>query len=135
MPEGKRNHPSGGAINLSFEEELQKALQGEQLMEIPIEGSVRGDSAMSSNDFFAVLLQIFTRFFCCYNNVLRLCSHNNVHMTSNVTAGKIYVIAFLDFATFKKFSEQLAWETEVWIADMPDHMIHLNGDKFLGPRK
>lgn len=33
-----------------------------------------------SNDFFAVLLQIFTRFFCCYNNVLRLCSHNNVHI-------------------------------------------------------
>jgi hypothetical protein len=55
-------------------------------------------------------------------------------MTKNVKAGKIYVTAFLDFATFKKFSEQLAWETEVWIADMPDHMIHLNGDKFLGPR-
>lgn len=55
-------------------------------------------------------------------------------MTDNVTAGKIYVTAFLDFSTFKKFSEQLAWETEVWIADMPDHMIHLNGDKFLGPR-
>lgn len=55
-------------------------------------------------------------------------------MTRNVTAGKIYITAFLDFATFKKFSEQLAWETEVWIADMPDHMIHLNGDKFLGPR-
>ncbi len=55
-------------------------------------------------------------------------------MTKNVTAGKIFVTAFLDFATFKKFSEQLAWETEVWIADMPDHMIHLNGDKFLGPR-
>ena len=55
-------------------------------------------------------------------------------MTENVTAGKIYISAFLDFATFKKFSNQLAWETEVWIADMPDHMIHLNGDKFLGPR-
>lgn len=55
-------------------------------------------------------------------------------MTANVTAGKIYVTAFLDFNTFKKFSEALAWETEVWIADMPDHMIHLNGDKFLGPR-
>ncbi|HBV82256.1 MAG TPA: hypothetical protein DEB74_05575, partial [Lachnospiraceae bacterium] len=27
-----------------------------------------------------------------------------------------------------------AWETEVWIAEMPEHMIHLNGDKFLGPR-
>ena len=55
-------------------------------------------------------------------------------MTANVSAGKIFVTAFLDFASFKKFSEQLAWEPEVWIADMPDHMIHLDGDKFLGPR-
>lgn len=56
-------------------------------------------------------------------------------MTTAVTVGKIYVTAFLDFKTFKKFSETLAWETEVWIAGMPDHMIHLNGDKFLGPRQ
>ncbi|MCK9183311.1 MAG: hypothetical protein M0P13_10620 [Fibrobacteraceae bacterium] len=56
------------------------------------------------------------------------------NMTSKVIAGKIFVTAFPDFKTFKKFSEDLAWETEVWIADMPDHMIHLNGDKFLGPR-
>lgn len=56
-------------------------------------------------------------------------------MTSNVNAGKIYITAFLDFKTFKKFSETLAWETEVWISDMPDHMIHLNGDKFIGPRE
>lgn len=55
-------------------------------------------------------------------------------MTKSVKAGRIYVTAFLDFKTFKKFSESLAWETEVWIADMPDHMIHLNGDRFLGPR-
>jgi hypothetical protein len=56
-------------------------------------------------------------------------------MTAGVKAGKIYVTAFLDFKAFKKFSESLAWETEVWMADMPDHMIHLNGDKFLGPRR
>lgn len=55
-------------------------------------------------------------------------------MTKNVKAGKIFVTAFLDFATYKKFSAKLAWETEVWIAEMPDHMIHLNGDKFLGHR-
>jgi hypothetical protein len=54
-------------------------------------------------------------------------------ITKNITAGRVYVTAFLDFATFKKFSDQLAWETEVWIADMPEHMIHLNGNKFLGP--
>lgn len=56
-------------------------------------------------------------------------------MTENVSAGKIYVTAFLNFKTYKKFSESLAWETEVWLAEMPEHMIHLNGDKFLGPRK
>ena len=55
-------------------------------------------------------------------------------MTTGVTSGKIYVTAFLDFKTYKQFSESLAWETEVWIAEMPDHMIHLNGDRFLGPR-
>ena len=56
-------------------------------------------------------------------------------MTKSVTAGKIFVTAFLDFKTYKRFSETLAWETEVWIAEMPEHMIHLNGDIFLGPRK
>ena len=55
-------------------------------------------------------------------------------LTKNVKSGKIFVTAFLDFKTFKRFSESLAWDTEVWISDMPDHMIHLNGDRFLGPR-
>ena len=55
-------------------------------------------------------------------------------LTKSVKAGKIFVTAFLDFGTYKKFAADLAWDTEVWIADMPEHMIHLNGDKFLGPR-
>lgn len=56
-------------------------------------------------------------------------------MTKGVKAGKIYITAFPDFLTYKKFSEDLAWETEVWLSDLPDHMIHLNGDKFTGPRE
>lgn len=56
-------------------------------------------------------------------------------MTAGVRCGKIYVTAFLDFKTYRQFSESLAWETEVWIAEMPEHMLHLNGDKFMGPRK
>lgn len=55
-------------------------------------------------------------------------------MTKSVISGKIYVTAFPDVKTFKKFAEELAWETEVWLSDLPDHMIHLNGDKFMGPR-
>ena len=56
-------------------------------------------------------------------------------LTKNVTAGKVYITAFLDFKTFKKFADDLAWDTEVWIAEVPEHMIHLNGDRFYGPRR
>lgn len=45
----------------------------------------------------------------------------------------IFVTAFLDRAVMRKFLSDLAWETEVWIADSPDHLIHFNGNKFLGP--
>ncbi|HLE39935.1 MAG TPA: BsuBI/PstI family type II restriction endonuclease, partial [Nitrospirota bacterium] len=48
--------------------------------------------------------------------------------------GLIYVSAFPDFSEFHKHVGKIAWETEVWIAEFPDHMIHYNGDKFLGPR-
>ncbi|MCI0552163.1 MAG: hypothetical protein L0287_14525 [Anaerolineae bacterium] len=49
-------------------------------------------------------------------------------------AGKIYMTAFLDFGTYQKYADEMAWETEVWIAEMPSHLIHYNGDKFLGSR-
>ena len=42
---------------------------------------------------------------------------------------------FWNFLTYKKFALDLAWNAEVWIAEMPEHMIHLNGDEFLGPRE
>ena len=49
-------------------------------------------------------------------------------------AGKIYVSAFPDFSEFKKHTNDIAWDTEVWIMEFPEHMIHFNGDRFLGPR-
>ena len=55
-------------------------------------------------------------------------------MTKEVASGKIFITAFLDFKTYKRFASNLAWDTEVWLAELPEHMIHLNGDKFMGPR-
>lgn len=57
------------------------------------------------------------------------------HMLKNCTANRVYVTAFLDVKTFRKYAGHIAWETEVWIAEHPDHMIHFNGPKFLGPYK
>jgi len=44
----------------------------------------------------------------------------------------IYLTAFPDKQTFTRFAAEIAWETEIWLADNPTHLIHFNGDKFLG---
>jgi len=44
----------------------------------------------------------------------------------------IFVTAFLKRNEFRKWIMDIAWETEVWIADNPDHLVHFNGHKFLG---
>jgi type II restriction enzyme len=47
------------------------------------------------------------------------------------TAKRIFVTAFPTFAEFRKHMQTIAWETEVWIVEAPDHMIHYDGEKFL----
>jgi len=49
------------------------------------------------------------------------------------TAGLVFVTAFETRRTMQTFVSQIAWESEVWIAEDPDHMIHFNGERFLGP--
>ena len=48
-------------------------------------------------------------------------------------AGLAFVTAFENRRTMQTFVSQIAWESEVWIAEDPDHMIHFNGERFLGP--
>jgi type II restriction enzyme len=45
---------------------------------------------------------------------------------------KIFISAFPNKQVFTRFSKDIAWETEVWISDNPTHMIHFNGNKFIG---
>ena len=49
------------------------------------------------------------------------------------TAGLVYVSCFPNRAEFRKYVDKIAWESEVWCADHPTHMIHYNGERFLGP--
>ena len=56
------------------------------------------------------------------------------HMFTKDDVGLIYVSAFPDFSEFNKHVKKIAWDTEVWIVEFPDHMIHYNGDKFSGPQ-
>src|ERR1017187_6215323 len=56
-------------------------------------------------------------------------------LAKECTADLVFITAFLTRDIFRKFAPDIAWETEVWIADAPDHMVHFDGDKFLGPYK
>jgi BsuBI/PstI restriction endonuclease domain/BsuBI/PstI restriction endonuclease HTH domain len=49
------------------------------------------------------------------------------------TADLVYVSAFPSRAVMRKYLVEIAWETEVWCADAPTHLIHFNGERFLGP--
>lgn len=61
--------------------------------------------------------------------------HELETLLKSCATARIYVSAFQDLKEFKRHIANVAWETEVWIAEMPDHMIHFNGDKFLEPNE
>ena len=47
--------------------------------------------------------------------------------------GVVFVTTFLNQKEMLKYFNNISWETEVWTADEPEHMIHFNGSRFLGP--
>lgn len=67
------------------------------------------------------------------NPIAELRRKTLLELTQDCTADVIFITAFPDRTTYRKFAKDIAWETEIWIADAPEHMIHFNGDKFLGP--
>ena len=52
---------------------------------------------------------------------------------ANCRSGLVYVTTFLDRDAMRSYLSEIAWETEVWVADAPTHLIHFDGEKFLGP--
>ncbi len=49
------------------------------------------------------------------------------------TTGLVYVSCFPSRAIMRKYLALIAWETDVWCADNATHLIHFNGERFLGP--
>jgi type II restriction enzyme len=54
-------------------------------------------------------------------------------LTAQCSVPRVYLTAFLTKADFRKFVTDISWETEVWIAESPGHLIHFDGERFLGP--
>ncbi len=51
------------------------------------------------------------------------------------SAGLVFVTAFMDRRAMLKYLNDISWETEVWVADAPTHLIHFNGQRLLGPNE
>lgn len=51
----------------------------------------------------------------------------------NSKVGIVYVTAFPNRSLMARYLNEIAWETEVWVADASSHLIHFNGVRFLGP--
>lgn len=52
---------------------------------------------------------------------------------ANSSAGLVFLTAFPNRSLMARYLNEIAWETEVWTADTPSHLIHFNGIRFLGP--
>ena len=52
---------------------------------------------------------------------------------STSKAGLVLVTAFLSRKAMLEYFLEMSWETDVWLADEPDHLLHFNGERFLGP--
>lgn len=52
---------------------------------------------------------------------------------ADCTAGLVYVSCFPSRAVMRRYLAEIAWETEAWCADAPTHLVHFNGERFLGP--
>ncbi len=60
--------------------------------------------------------------------------HNELgDLFGGAVAGLIYVTAFPDRRVMARYLREISWETEVWCADAPSHLIHFDGERFLGP--
>ncbi len=55
------------------------------------------------------------------------------NLFSGAKAGLVYITAFPNRSVMARYLPEIAWETEVWVADSPSHLIHFDGERFLGP--
>jgi hypothetical protein len=60
--------------------------------------------------------------------------HNELsNLFAGAKSGLVYVSAFPNRTIMGRYLGEIAWETEVWVADAPSHLIHFDGTRFLGP--
>jgi type II restriction enzyme len=70
-----------------------------------------------------------------YKAVTHKCRKDMEELFKKCSTFRIYISAFLNHEEYRQYSSLIAWETHVWIAEIPEHMIRYDGDKFISLRR
>ncbi len=70
------------------------------------------------------------------NKLITVKQRNQIERSlADCSASREYVSALSDWQAYARAGNSVAWDTHVWLAEVPEHMMHWNGEKFLGPQR
>ncbi|MBI2438011.1 MAG: restriction endonuclease [Lentisphaerae bacterium] len=125
--------PGGTVVYLGDTGQKQRHVEGGYLAKLGVEIDEHGkmpDVVVHLRDKdWLVLIEAVTS-----HGPIGIKRHNELKaLFGSARSGLVFVTAFLTRRAMTKYLSEIAWETEVWIAEAPSHVIHFNGERFLGP--
>lgn len=130
---GPRFVPGGDVLYVGDTGEKWAFFNASKLKELGVEINLKGKMPdvilFDSEKHWLILIESVT-------------SHGPIHskrhhelscLFQNSSAEIVYITAFFSRAIMSRYVAEIAWETHVWVADEPSHLIHFNGSRFLGP--
>jgi adenine-specific DNA-methyltransferase len=136
VPDAEILYLADAARKRGEEGETRKVFREERLMALGVPAFLKGQKlvdiiAYSPSKRWLLLIEAVHS-----SNPLTPVRHQLLRQAmANAKAGRVYVTAFAGRRDFRKWAADISWETEAWIADDPDHLIHFNGDRFMGPHE
>ncbi len=155
LPNGQEFHLTGGGQNVLIKDIIEKFCQrftpGALLLYV---GDAGSKFALFERDYFKSLDVVIDEHGKMPDGVVYIPEKNWLILIEAVTshgpidlkrhnelkdlfgrtrAGLVFVTAFETRKVMLRYLSEIAWETDVWLAESPDHLIHFNGERFLGP--
>lgn len=133
-PDAKVLYLADAAKKSGEEGQRRKVFEQEQLLALGVPAFVQGQKLVDIIAYSEARRWLFLIEAVHSSNPLTPVRHILLRRAmAEAKAGRVYVTAFHGRRDFRKWAADISWETEVWIADHPDHLIHFNGDRFMGP--
>lgn len=136
VPDAETLYLADAAKKRGEEGEGRKVFQEKRLLELGVPPFMKGQKLVDVIAYSPSRRWLFLVEAVHSSNPLTPVRHQMLRQAMRgCRAGRVYVTAFQGKKDFRKWAAEISWETEAWLADDPDHLIHFNGDRFLGPHE